>query len=131
MRGRGSGKDPSNCFSFFCQDWGFLDEVVEIALEKLKKKRGSQDVGFECLIQIKLGSYLLKEFRGNKDVEVRIDEKFYSGIKPDIFLESKNDSFGALIELKSITDNNFSWLKGDINKLKSLHCNFEKFLLSV
>ncbi|WP_041439597.1 hypothetical protein [Thermovibrio ammonificans] len=117
---------------FASQDWSDLNGVARIALSKKTEGRGSRDFGFECLVQIKLASYFLENFESSGEFKVYVGERLGRlKIKPDLTLVKPDWSEGTLLELKTIADNNFSWLKGDVEKLRRVNLPWDKFLLSV
>ncbi|AAC07974.1 hypothetical protein [Aquifex aeolicus] len=118
-----------------------LDEVAQINLYKMKENRKhfrKNDYGFEQAMVTYLAEKFIRNIRNlPNNLELGIAEtltktKLESNKQPDFSLVKKDDgTVIEVMEVKTIIDNNFSWLREDVCKLRELDEVQNKFLLSI
>ncbi|GAB6076039.1 hypothetical protein [Desulfurobacterium crinifex] len=114
-----------------------LDWVAKVNKYKLHERPNfkKNDFGFEQIIVVYLTRYFINKIRENGlDLQLGVSEKLREvGVKYDFSLfagQNNSIQIKEVVEVKTITNNNFSWLKGDVEKLRQSSVE-NKYLLAV
>jgi len=114
-----------------------LYTVKNINVYKKSNERkffNKNDFGFEQIILTYLADFFLSRLPQNYILgigETLWSTKVKKKVKPDISLVDNNGNVHEVMEIKTILNNEFYWLKEDINKLRNLQEIQSKYILSV
>lgn len=92
------------------------------------------DFGFEQVITTYLASYFIPHIPANYELgigETLQNTTMRIKVQPDFSLVNNSGNVLEVMEVKTILNNNFNWLKKDVQKLRSLTQVQNKYILSV
>lgn len=120
-----------------CYIKDILDTVARINLYKMSKKRKyfrNNDYGFEQVLVTYLAERFIQNLPDNFELgvgEALTGTASSSKKQADFSLVKDDGTVKEVMEVKTITDNNFSWLNEDVSKLRGFKNMKNKFLLSI